>query len=170
MAVAASKSVDVFEETLRILQVWCISVKSTRMIQLPLIPETSLASTENPDADIQSRSLANPRFAAKIPTQEGGSPDQLQVLLLPEKEDTPLVSAVYSEEHALFDHVLGTTNRLLGDELDGSTVRVIGVPLGVRVGTACNKCVFSSAVSLSSCLWHEYWRIYSADFVRRRVD
>ena len=57
-------------------------------------------------------------------TGEAGS--KLSSLLLPpEAEETPLVSAVYSEQNALFAHVLETINGLFCDLLTGSKVRDI---------------------------------------------
>ncbi len=54
----------------------------------------------------------------------GGLEHRLTLLLRPETEQTPLVSAVYSENCPLFDEVLATIKRCLPEQpLTGSVVR-----------------------------------------------
>ena len=65
----------------------------------------------------------------------GEAQSQLCRLLLPDTEDTPLVSAVYSEQDVLFDHVLDTTNGVLPDSLTGSMVSDVVVHMGELVDT-----------------------------------
>lgn len=90
----------------------------------------------------------------------GEAQSQLGSLLLPEtvlpededkNKDTPLVSAVYSEQNALFDHVLTTINGLLHKPLTGSMVRALAYLnrrcLWVRPRVPCRSQIFCILVT-----------------------